>query len=268
MELAKPQDIFALSTGDLVTKRNLFDLIQFSKVDGSDHWGGEEWIIGNTPQQGINWIGELPQIEGVVIKTRPGSYDEDGWSDEQRQSYQYSFKARKGAISFREKANQVLVQQPEYLYPVFLFTERGSDWYFEGSFSVSEIEERFVVLGRGSTQTATQLPSPQNEETFHEGGRRYVSHLMVERNKGAVKVLKSTNAWICDICDIDFFETYGVRYIEAHHKVPVSTYSSRQIGKLSDFALLCPNCHKAVHAHMKRDGHKYETIKALLADMR
>jgi len=40
MKLKKPQDLFLLSAGDVVTKRNLFDLIQYSKVIGSQYWGG------------------------------------------------------------------------------------------------------------------------------------------------------------------------------------------------------------------------------------
>lgn len=266
MELTKPQDILSLCSGDTVSKRNLFALIQYSKVEGSDQWSGAEWVIGNTPQQGINWIGNFPHVEAVIIKTRPGSYSDDGWSDDRKRTYQYSFKARKGAISFAEKANQVLVQQPEYQYPVLLFTENGNEWYFEGSFAVSDILERFVVLRRGSMPAAAQTSLPSNGKTFHEGGRRYVSHLLVERNRSVVKTLKNTSDWICDVCQLDFFERYGVRYIEAHHKIPISTYTSAQAVDESDFVLLCPNCHKAVHAYMKQDELEYDGIKILLVD--
>lgn len=87
MELKKAQDIFLLSTGDVVTKRNLFDLIQYSKVPESQYWGGEDVRINNTPQQGINWVGELPACHAVLIKTRHGSYEEDGWANEDRTAY-------------------------------------------------------------------------------------------------------------------------------------------------------------------------------------
>jgi len=30
---------------------------------------------------------------------------------------------------------------------------------------------------------------------------------------------------------------------------------------LSDFVLLCPNCHKAVHIYMKKNDQDYESIK-------
>lgn len=86
MQLNKPQDLFSLKLGDVVTKRNLFDLVQYSKVESSQFWEAGEFVIGNTPQQGINWIGQLPAVKAVIIKTRQGSYAEDGWSDETRSS--------------------------------------------------------------------------------------------------------------------------------------------------------------------------------------
>jgi len=72
MILEKVTDLFSLSAGDVVTKRNLFDLIQFSKVENSPCWSGPEYSIGNTPQQGINWVGQSPALRAVIIKTRRG----------------------------------------------------------------------------------------------------------------------------------------------------------------------------------------------------
>lgn len=260
MKLIKTQDLFSLSIGDIVTKRNLYDLVQFSKVETSPYWSGTEGIIGNTPQQGINWIGNPPEVQAVIIKALSGSYEDDGWSDEAKTSYHYSFKARNSVISYTEKANEVLIKQPQHLYPIFLFTEHKDGWYFEGYFSISEIETRFVVLQRAIASVA-EITAPQDELLFQEGERKYVTHLMAERSKGVVKALKSVDSWQCDICGEDFFIRYGVKYVEAHHKAPISTYSTSHIVSLSDFALLCPNCHKAVHIYMKRSGHEYAKIK-------
>tara|TARA_R110001592_G_C13176197_1_gene750364 strand:+ start:3516 stop:4283 length:768 start_codon:yes stop_codon:yes gene_type:complete len=250
--------------GDIVTKRNLFDLVQYSKVESSPFWGGAEFVIGNTPQQGINWIGQLPAVKAVIIKTRPGSYEEDGWSDESKANYHYSFKARNSVISFQEKANRVLINQPQFLYPIFLFAECKEGWMFEGKFSVVELEERYVVLSRG-TNFVNQDVLGIVDAQYQEGGRRYVAHLMIERSKEAVIAVKSLNNWICEICGIDFEKQYGVPYIEAHHKIPVSTYSENYLVQIEDFALLCPNCHKAVHIHMKESGKSYDEIRIALS---
>ncbi|MFC3716514.1 HNH endonuclease [Luteimonas soli] len=150
MQLHKPSDIFKLSTGETVTKRNLFDLIQLSKVEDSPFWEDRSWLVGNTPQQGINWIGELPGCRAVLIKAKPGSYENDGWAESTRNVYHYSFKARNGTISYTEKANRVLVDQPDYRYPILLFTEEKNHWTYEGHFSVSGIKDDHVVLVRSA----------------------------------------------------------------------------------------------------------------------
>jgi len=264
MELSKPHDLFSISQGDTVTKRNLFDLIQYSKVESSPYWSGQDFAIGNTPQQGINWVGQLPAVKAVIIKTRSGLYEEDCWSDDTKTSYHYSFKARNSKINYKEKANEVLIKQPQHLYPIFLFTESKEGWKFEGSFSVSEIEDNYVVLNREKI-LATESSSSQNEAQYQEGERRYVTHLMAERNKNIVKILKDTGSWICEICGANFNDRYGVPYIEAHHKTPISTYSAKHTITTQDLAMLCPNCHKAVHIYMKNEDLEYDEIKAILS---
>jgi putative restriction endonuclease len=94
MELKKTLDIFSLSLGDIVTKRNMYDLVQYSKVKESSYWSDTDGIIGNTPQQGINWVGQFPEVRAVIIKTRQGSYDDDGWSDEGKTAYRGTCKTR------------------------------------------------------------------------------------------------------------------------------------------------------------------------------
>ncbi|HCF7185724.1 TPA: HNH endonuclease [Pseudomonas aeruginosa] len=263
MILRKPQDLFSLARGETVSKRNLFDLIQYSKVKYSPYWSGEEFAIGNTPQQGINWIGNLPSVKSVIIKTRPGSYEDDGWTDDSRSVFHYSFKSRNKKINLKEKANEVLIKQPQHLYPILLFTESKEGWHFEGEFSVSEIEEKFVVLHQKDS-SLTGIISGQDEALYQEGERNYATHLIAERSKAAVSTVKNTSIWICEICKLDFQDKYGVKYIEAHHKIPISTYSARHTIKPQDFALLCPNCHKAVHIYMKNNGLGYNEIMELL----
>lgn len=262
MQITKSKDILNLSIGESINKKSLFRLIQLSKIPDSEFWSGERYIINNTPQQGINWIGSSPAVEAVIVKTRQGSYLHDGWVDGAKRIYRYSFKEKKGVVHFSELANKVLVNQPEFGYPILLFIENEEDWVFEGRFSVVEIAERFVVLE--NSLSFRQIPVTFEAEEYREGGRRYVSHLMAERSKRAVDILKANNAWICDICQMDFNTCYGIPYIEAHHKIPISTFSDRHSVRAEDFSLLCPNCHKAVHIYMKRLDIEYEEIRLLL----
>lgn len=264
MELRKPKQVLRLSPGDAVTKRNLYDLIQYSKVRDSQYWDGEANQIGNTPQQGINWLGPMPICLAVLIKTRQGSYKDDGWQDEARTTYHYSFKAVKGRISYSEKANAVLVNQPRYGYPVLLFTESGRSWLYEGSFEVSELESEFIVLTRGFHEVAPIGEGEEDSVTYSEGDRKYVTHLMAERNAAVVKELKATSDHICDVCEVRLLQRYGVEFIEAHHKTPITTYSSSHAVNLADFVLLCPNCHRAIHRYMKEQGLEYAQIRQIL----
>lgn len=262
VKLKKTDDLFRLSIGDTVTKRNLFDLIQLSKVKGSRYWSGTDSIIGNTPQQGINWIGSTSQVRAVIIKTRPGSYEHDGWID-QDTVYRYSFKATNGSISYTDTANRVLIDQPQQLYPILLFVDNRKSWRFEGTFGVSEISDRYVTLRSDRSEFVRPIKRGGLRE-FKEGQQRYVTHLVVERSKAAVKTIKSARRWICDICQMEFHVAYGVRYIEAHHKVPISISSGRYTVRLADFVLLCSNCHRAVHIHMRQHRLNYAGIKSIL----
>lgn len=262
MQPVVPADLFGLSDGDTVSKRSLYDLIQFSKQEGSAWWGGPSDRIGNTPQQGINWIGSPPAVKGVIIKTRLGSYADDGWIDEGHDAYRYSFKARKGVVNHDELANRVLIDQPLRLYPVLLFTEAGTRWRFEGRFAVTEAAEAFVVLRREAGVRAAAVDV--GEILWREGRRRYVTHLLAERSQGLIAFLKSATAHVCDVCDEDTSARYGVPVIDAHHRTPLSAWTEDHEVRPDDIALVCPNCHRAIHAHMRRENAGYDAIRLMI----
>jgi len=266
MNIEKPSQILSLPLGSKISRQNLSNVIQYSKVEGSDFWDGDDYIIGNTPQQGINWIGKLPYLKGVIIKTSNGAYKDDGWENTEKTSFRYSFKFRNEKLNLSEIANDVLIKQPKYAYPIFLFAKVDNYWEYQGSFFISKIEERFVSLEKYKDDIPI-LEISQDEILFQEGTKKYALHLVVERSKSAVNAIKAISRWICDICEQNYFDKYGVEYIEAHHKVPISSFTGETIVKLSDFALLCPNCHKAVHIYMKKTNQDYETIKQKLKNL-
>lgn len=254
-------DLLDMSEGTEISKRVLYDLIQFSKVPGSSHWAGEHLIINNTPQQGINWVGPLPALGGVVVKVRSGSYKHDGWIGDGRELYRYSYKARKGVVSLEEKANQALLNQPNFGYPILLFSEKKDNWVLEGVFGVIECADEYVVLGRSSPDSEA-LNKPAL--SFLEGGKKFVTHLVSERNSRVVKILKASGSCLCEICQDDFRKKYGINYIEAHHKTPISSLASEYAVTIEDLALLCSNCHSAVHAYMRSGMQTYDEIKAVI----
>ncbi|WP_082766869.1 HNH endonuclease [Bosea sp. PAMC 26642] len=260
----KVEELFELSKGKRISKGTLFDLIQYSKQPGSEHWSGTYGRIGNTPQQGINWIGLPPHVRGVIIKTSLGLYAHDGWSDDDHVSYRYSFKARKSVINHGELANRVLIDQPLGLYPLLLFTDVGSEWQFEGRFDVSEVADSHVVL-RHQSPVSDQSPE-STSIVWREGHKRYVTHLLTERSGSLVAWLKRVMSPACDVCCDNPGERYGVAVIEAHHTTPLSTSLGDHEVTPDDIALVCPNCHRAVHACMRQGMASYDAIREHLRE--
>jgi hypothetical protein len=94
--------------------------------------------------------------------------------------------------------------------------------------------------------------APQDLE-YTEGGKVLRTHLLAERYGNVARLAKdlarkrSRNGKLtCEACARVPEDDYqGLDLIEAHHRIPLSR-GVRET-KPSDFALLCPNCHRAVH---------------------
>jgi hypothetical protein len=94
--------------------------------------------------------------------------------------------------------------------------------------------------------------APQDLE-YTEGGKVLQTHLRTERDGNAARLAKdlackrSRNGKLtCEACaSVPEDDYQGLDLIEAHHRIPLSR-GVRET-KPSDFAMLCPNCHRAVH---------------------
>lgn len=88
-----------------------------------------------------------------------------------------------------------------------------------------------------------------------EGKLKYVLHKSFERNATLVNNLKTHRKQIdpmlrCEICGFSFIEKYGDigdGFIEAHHKIPLSTLEDSTITRENDLILVCSNCHRMLH---------------------
>jgi len=106
------------------------------------------------------------------------------------------------------------------------------------------------------------------EEASPEGVLKLRQHWYLERDSSLPR--KAKEAFIikygelfCEVCGIRPVATYGHPLVDAHHKLPLSKYSEN--GKIntapSDFSILCPNCHRAVHK--QEDCDINEVVKKL-----
>lgn len=93
---------------------------------------------------------------------------------------------------------------------------------------------------------------------IEEGKRTLKQHYVRERNPQIIKeakrlALERNNELRCEICGFSFFEHYGDRgkeFIEGHHKKPISEMGTGETTSPFDIALVCSNCHKAIHLKM------------------
>lgn len=83
--------------------------------------------------------------------------------------------------------------------------------------------------------------------------RRYRYHRTIERNAKLARKAKALLGTVCQVCDFDFYATYGEvgrGFIEAHHKVPISHLPEGEPvphDPRTDFAVVCANCHRMLH---------------------
>lgn len=100
--------------------------------------------------------------------------------------------------------------------------------------------------------SATETLDEENE--FPEGKAVFRTHKYYERNSSLIQKKKilalNEGTLVCSVCDFDFHKIYGEigeGFIECHHTIPVSEYSSETKTKLQDLALVCSNCHRMLH---------------------
>ena len=125
-------DILAVKKGDMISKSDRFNLFT-----------GES--VGNTPQKGINWLGEFPNLLHVIVKCTVDSGYSDRWIDENQQIFLYYLMVEnkgteKARINLNSKENKALLFQSEHSAPILLLTELSNDLLrVEGRFEVATI---------------------------------------------------------------------------------------------------------------------------------
>jgi 5-methylcytosine-specific restriction protein A len=111
------------------------------------------------------------------------------------------------------------------------------------------------ILAIATREDLTSPTGDPEDEGVEEGDALYRMHRKIERNRKIVArkkkaVLAEKGRLACEVCDFESSERYGPRVsvIDVHHIVPL-----HQIGlsttRLADLALVCPTCHRVLHAH-------------------
>lgn len=120
-----------------------------------------------------------------------------------------------------------------------------------------------VAARRGIWRLRSNPKIKNGNDNIEDGAEAFVSaeeglaklrlHLVRERSRKLIDTFKaSLQNPKCEACGMSFDEQYGVfgrKYIEAHHKIPVSQLKEGEVTKLADLAALCANCHRVIHAN-------------------
>jgi predicted HNH restriction endonuclease len=107
-----------------------------------------------------------------------------------------------------------------------------------------------------------ELPSVGIENRKH-----WRLHLQRERSRTMVSakkcdVRRRTGKLACEACELEFGAEYGPQleeFCEVHHRIPLGRDSEQRETRLEDLAVLCANCHRAIH----RLGPPMPSVEAL-----
>lgn len=113
-----------------------------------------------------------------------------------------------------------------------------------------------TILAANAIPETAVTTFEEEELAADEGRLLFRLHRSRERNRKIVKakkaaVLKKTGSLTCEVCGYDSSMIFGpdIRpIIDVHHVVPLHL-AKESTTKLSDLALVCPTCHRAIHAH-------------------
>ena len=128
------------------------------------------------------------------------------------------------------------------------------------------IRNGYRILDRTDGKKLSFLQTENWESRFPEGKEKYRLHRSLERDTSIGKKAKElrldeVGELRCDACGFSFSDFYGelgAGFIEAHHKVPVSSLKGKRKTKIEEMALVCSNCHRMLHS-----GENLLSIEAL-----
>ncbi|MBV5262902.1 HNH endonuclease [Pinisolibacter sp. B13] len=121
----------------------------------------------------------------------------------------------------------------------------------------------FTILQRGDSVPSEPIPISDDDRVWVEGGQALLVHLQRERAAGLSRAKKQSfvrlhGALRCENCGLDpvaiFGPEVGHACIEVHHsRTRIREMAEGHRTMLSDLQCLCANCHRIVHARLRRE---------------
>jgi len=133
------------------------------------------------------------------------------------------------------------------------FLDKGD--FFTSVHGVDQRKGIWALRNIDSDDSIVVIVEDEEEEFFSEGKKIARTHRSRERSKSLrdkkIAEYKEMNndRCPCEVCGEDYSEIFGFEntLIDAHHLIPLSESSENRKTELSDLAMVCPTCHRALH---------------------
>jgi 5-methylcytosine-specific restriction protein A len=193
-------------------------------------------------------IDNRPRIVGWYENATAYREAQDPAPGSPRKKWQYSFKAKFKDAHLVPKSQRFLLEVPAKRHR----TDKGyigeRFWFYpETSSRYDKFLESFCMMMRGHGDLPT-VRTDEEQEGYEEGQRYLVETMASARNSKLIADVKAKRNFLCQACGFDFKSFYGKigdGFIEAHHKIAIS--SGTRTSMPDDIDVLCANCHRMVH---------------------
>lgn len=195
---------------------------------------------------GLVAFGHVVEIPVSKEKVKyPKKLLEEYWKKEEVSPVKVGIKIDEARLSLPNGlVESALLQRDAELAGMQLLTARQGT-----NFKLSENEFKKVHRLWTGGDLFSDLASSYETE---EGSITLKLHKFRERDKKLVQLakdnfIKKNKELFCSVCGYNFNKLYGFDYAEAHHIKPLSMIKAGEKVSVSELAILCANCHRAVH---------------------
>ena len=104
---------------------------------------------------------------------------------------------------------------------------------------------------------------------FAEGEPVELTLTKYERDPKVRQAALKRHGRICMVCSLDFSRNYGdfaANCVEVHHLEALSGRGRKNLTKIDDVVVLCPNCHRAIHR--TDDPSDWKALRSLVKKLR
>ncbi|MFO6299268.1 EVE domain-containing protein [Rahnella selenatireducens] len=187
-------------------------------------------------------------VESPVSKEKvkyPKRLLEEYWKKEEVSPIKVGITIDEARLNLQDgMVESALLQRDPELAGMQLLTARQGT-----NFKINESELKKIYRLWAGDFTFSEMA---NDYEAEEGNVVLRIHKFRERDRTLVKkakenFIKRNKELFCEVCGYNFNDIYGFSYAEVHHKTPLSELKSTKITSTFDLAILCANCHKAVH---------------------